>query len=339
MNNLKLTNTLLLIIALPVFVLVLKTLKFIFIPLLFAMFVALLFIPLIRKLKRRGFPKFVGVSVAIILMGVGSVLLYQVLRLSSEEIVSTKDTFFEHAEDKLTQLNKLSTDYLGFNIISVEEDDPEVKKEMVMKYAESFSMFLVGTLPQVLTTLFFVVLLLFESLDFERVLNNTILRKRHASIRTFSRIEKGIVKFVQVKFLVSLGTGVFTGLACYGFDVSFPIFWGFFAFAINFIQMVGSVIAVVLVTIFAFVEMQTGPMLLYFALSVTSVQVIFGSILEPIFMGKSFSINVITVLVSLMFWGYVWGIPGMILSIPITVFIKIILEQFERTQRIARLMQ
>ncbi|CAN0451187.1 unnamed protein product, partial [Scytosiphon promiscuus] len=70
---------------------------------------------------------------------------------------------------------------------------------------------------------------------------------------------------------------------------------------------------------------------------ITGVQVLFGSILEPVFMGKSFSINIITVLVMLMLWGYIWGVPGLIMAIPITVFIKIILEQFPQTKIIASL--
>ncbi|MDO9038342.1 MAG: AI-2E family transporter, partial [Lutibacter sp.] len=63
--------------------------------------------------------------------------------------------------------------------------------------------------------------------------------------------------------------------------------------------------------------------------------VLFGSILEPMFMGRSFSINIITILVMLMFWGYIWGIAGLIMAIPLTVFIKIILEKFPKTKVIA----
>ena len=75
-----------------------------------------------------------------------------------------------------------------------------------------------------------------------------------------------------------------------------------------------------------------------FIVSISMVQVVFGAILEPIFMGKSFSINIIAVLVMLMFWGFLWGIPGLIMAIPITVFIKIILEQFPSTKVIASLL-
>jgi len=303
------------------------------------MFIALLFIPLMRKMRRRGVHKLLRVLTSVVIIVAVGVLLFQVMSLSSREIVSTKDVFIEKAELKLSEAEALFSEKLGISLLPGDSDNPEVKRKMIMNYAESFSTFLVGTIPQLLTTLFFVVLLLFESFDFEKLMHSTILKKRHTSIKAFKRIERDLVKFLFVKFLVSAGTGIGTGLVCYAFGVSFPIFWGLFAFAINFVQMVGSVIAIVACSLFAFVELELGSIFLYFVLCVSMVQVIFGSILEPIFMGKSFSINIIVVLIMLMFWGYVWGIPGMILSIPLTVFAKILLEQFEKTKRIAKLMQ
>jgi AI-2 transport protein TqsA len=122
------------------------------------------------------------------------------------------------------------------------------------------------------------------------------------------------------------------------FDVSFPIFWGLFAFAINFVQMVGSFISVILLSLFAFVELDTSATLLFFVAAISGVQVLFGAIIEPVMMGKSFSINIIAVLVMLMFWGFLWGIPGLIMAIPITVFVKIILDQFPGTRLLASLL-
>ena len=190
----------------------------------------------------------------------------------------------------------------------------------------------------ILMTAFFVVLWLAESINVHKLLNNTLLKQKHTSIKAFMKIERDLIKFIKVKFLVSALTGIFTGLMCVFFDVSFPIFWGLFAFAINFVQMVGSFISVILLSIFAFVELDPTSTLLFFILSITLVQVVFGAILEPIFMGKSFSINIIAVLVMLMLWGFLWGIPGLIMAIPITVFIKIILEQFPSTKVIASLL-
>ena len=189
-----------------------------------------------------------------------------------------------------------------------------------------------------LMTAFFVVLWLAESINMHKVLNMTILKQKHASVKTFMKIEKDLITFIKVKFFVSLLTGIFTALACAYFDISFPIFWGLFAFVINFVQMVGSFITVILLTVFAFVEIESTNTLIFFILSITGVQVLFGAILEPIFMGKSFSINIIAILVMLMFWGFIWGIPGLIMAIPLTVFIKIILEQFPGTKVIASLL-
>ena len=185
-----------------------------------------------------------------------------------------------------------------------------------------------------------------EQLDFERLnlletlaerVSTQILSHKQAE-RVFMRIEKDLIKFIKVKFIISLFTGLGFSLACYAFGVSFPIFWGLFAFSINFVQMVGSVISIASLSLFAFIELDPTGILLFFILTITLVQLIMGGVLEPIFMGKSFSINVITILVMLMFWGFLWGVPGMILCIPITVFLKIILEQFPKTKFIADLM-
>jgi predicted PurR-regulated permease PerM len=91
-------------------------------------------------------------------------------------------------------------------------------------------------------------------------------------------IEKDIIRFVKVKFLISLFTGIGFGLACYFFDVSFPIFWGLAAFILNFIQMIGSVVSVVLLALFAFVELDPTGTLLFFVITITGVQVLFGGV-------------------------------------------------------------
>jgi predicted PurR-regulated permease PerM len=181
-------------------------------------------------------------------------------------------------------------------------------------------------------------LLLAESFDVQKVLRSTVIKQQFTSVKAFRKIEKDLLTFIKVKFFVSFLTGLGTGLICLFFGVSFPIFWGLFAFLINFVQMVGSVICVLVVTIFAFVEIESSSMLFFFFLSATGVQAVIGGILEPIFMGKSFSINVVTILIALMLWGYIWGIPGLIMSIPITVFLKILMEQYKNTRVIAQLM-
>jgi AI-2 transport protein TqsA len=330
MEKLKTTNTLLLIIVMPLIFYVLKILSFIFIPLVLSMFIALLFLPLMRWLTKMKIPKLVSIlliiSIIAIVLKIGGVLVHY----SSKEILAVDNTFVEKAKTKIVNL-----------VISIEENfgieriegksvfEHYFEKNDFTKYFGSTIDFLSNTLSLILMTAFFLVLWLLESINLQKVLNNTLLKQKFSSVKVFFKIEKDLIKFMKVKFGVTL--------ACLFFDVSFPIFWGLFAFIINFIQMIGSFISVILLALFAFVELDSTGTLLFFILSITAVQVLMGGILEPVFMGKSFSINIITILVMLSLWGYIWGIPGLIMAIPLTVFFKIIFEQFSSTKILASL--
>ncbi len=329
------TNILLLIIVIPLVFYLLKVLSFIFIPLIFSMFIALLFLPLMRQLGRRKVPKFLSILVVLLLVTIGVYLGIELIQLSSREILATKSEFVPKAEEKIADLKVYLSNSFG---IEFEQDKGFLAQFFEKENLGTTFGFIRTFFTTLLMTAFFVVLWLGESINVHNLLNNTILRQKHTSIKAFMKIEKDLIKFIKVKVLVSALTGLFTGLMCVMFDVSFPIFWGLFAFAINFVQMVGSFISVILLSIFAFVELDPTSTLLFFIVSISMVQVVFGAILEPIFMGKSFSINIIAVLVMLMFWGFLWGIPGLIMAIPITVFIKIILEQFPSTKVIASLL-
>jgi len=334
LNQTRTTNILLLIIVIPLLFYLLKTLSFIFIPLVFSMFIALLFLPLMRWLGKRHVPKFVSIIIVILLVIGGLKIGTELVQLSAKQIMASDTAFFAKAEEKLTNIMFYMENTFGIEF----QKDKNLLSQFIQKenIVPTFD-FLRKFLTMILMTAFFIVLWLAESINMHKVLNNMIIKKKHASIKTFMKIEKDILTFIKVKFFVSLLTGIGTGLACVFFDVSFPIFWGLFAFVINFVQMVGSFISVILLSAFAFIELDPTSTLLFFVISITGVQVLFGAILEPIFMGKSFSINIIAVLVMLMFWGFIWGVPGLIMAIPITVFIKIVLEQFPNTKKIANL--
>jgi len=339
MKDAKTTNTLLLIIVIPLIFYLLKTLSFIFIPLVLSMFIALLFLPLMRWLNTKKVPK--PVSILIVILIVTSVLKIggELIQLSSNEILSAENLFFEKAEAKLLNIIVAIEGFFGIERLK--------GKNVLIHYLQSNNIlenfvptlnFIGNTLSMTLMTAFFVILLLSESINFEKLMNNTLIKLKYSSVKTFIKIEKDIIKFVKVKFIISLFTGIGFSLTCLFFDISFPIFWGLLAFTINFIQMIGSVISVLLLSLFAFVEIEPTGTLLFFILSITAIQVLLGGILEPVFMGKTFSVNIITVLIMLMLWGYIWGIPGLIMSIPITVFIKIILDQFPKSKFVATLM-
>jgi AI-2 transport protein TqsA len=303
------------------------------------MFIALLLLPLMRWLSQKKVPKPISILI-VILMVTGILKICGVLiKLSSNEILSAESFFFEKAEIKLVSLIVAIESFFGIERLQGEnvlryyfQSD-----NILQKFGPTLS-FVQSTLSIILMTVFFVVLLLSESINFEKFMNTTLFKQKYASVKTFMKIEKDILKFIKVKFIISLFTGIGFSLACLFFDISFPIFWGLFAFLINFVQMIGSVVSVLLLSLFAFVEIEPTGTLLFFILTITAVQGLMGGVLEPIFMGKTFSVNIITVLIMLMLWGYIWGVPGLIMSIPITVVLKIVFEQFPSTRIIANIM-
>lgn len=335
----KTTNLLLLIIVIPFIFYLLNILSFIFIPLVFAMFLSLLFLPLMRWLKKKKIPKFLNILIVIIVIFGVLKLGGELIQLSSHEISKADNHFFEKAETKIIDL--VVSIESSFGIERSAGDNILVhyfKSNNSLKNVSSALDFIGDTITMTLMTVFFLILLLSDSINVQHVLNKTLIKSKFSSIKTFAKIEKSIIKFVIVKFFISLLTGIGFGLACLFFEISFPIFWGLLAFLINFVQMIGSVISVVLLSLFAFIEVDPTSTLIFFILTITAIQIIMGGVLEPIFLGKTFSLNIITVLVMLMLWGFIWRIPGLIMAIPITVFIKIILEQFESTRIIANFM-
>lgn len=338
MDQLKTTNRLLLIIVIPLLFYLAKILSFILIPLVFSMFIAVLFLPMMRSLKKKGVNKTFSILAVVAVMAIIVTVAVQLFKISGKQMLEADDAFLEMAENKIVGVVKMIDGAVGLDLA----EDQSLSRQLMerfslMKQVRPTINFINTTLTMLLMTIFFAILWLTESINIERIMNRTLIKQRFSSIKTFIKIEQNLIKFVKVKVIISLLTGIGTGLVCYFFGVSFPVFWGLFAFLINFVQMVGSFIAVIAAGLFGFIELDVGPVLLFYVIALASVQFVLGTILEPILMGKSFSINIITVLVMLMLWGYIWGIPGMILSVPLTVFFKIIFEQFPRTQFVSEI--
>jgi len=328
----------------PLIFYLLKLLAFIFIPLASALFLSILFTPFMRWMKKKKIPKIISLLSVMLIIFCFFKISSELVQLSSQEIMNSNTSeLLIKMEDKLLDVIRPIEQFLG---ISTELGDDSIHDFLqgedgssnLLSYFGNTIQFLQKFITQLLMLFFFLMLLLAGSLDLQSIMNSTVARRRSTAIKTMLKIEKSIVKFIQVKFILSALTGVGFGLACVAFDVSFPIFWGLFAFAINFVQMVGSVISTLCLGIFSLAEIESTGTLALFFIIITSVQVLFGGILEPIMMGKTFSINTVTVLIMLMLWGFIWGVPGLILSIPITVLVKIILEHNLRTQNIAKLM-
>ncbi len=154
----------------------------------------------------------------------------------------------------------------------------------------------------------------------------------------FSKIDHSIRNYLGIKTLVSLMTGFCSYIVLMIVGVEAPMFWAFLIFILNFIPVIGSLVATAFPAIFALFQFgEFGPALWILAI-VGTLQLIFGNLVEPRLMGTSLNISPLVVMLTLALWGLIWGITGMLLSVPITVIIIIIISQFPGTRPVAILL-
>jgi AI-2 transport protein TqsA len=139
---------------------------------------------------------------------------------------------------------------------------------------------------------------------------------------------KDIQRYLAIKTVVSLVTGVLAGLLCWAAGLDFYILWGIVAFALNFIPVIGSIVAGVPPTVLALLVAGV-PNAILVAGGYLLINNFLGNFLEPILVGRRFGISTLVVVISVMFWGWVWGPLGMLLAVPLTMMIKVVLDGSE----------
>ena len=155
--------------------------------------------------------------------------------------------------------------------------------------------------------------------------------------RRFGKIITEMRRYLVIKTLISLITGTFITLWLWILGVDFALLWGFCAFVLNYIPNLGSIIAAVPTTLLAVLQLGFGYALLV-ALGYLVVNVALGNFVEPLWMGRRLGLSALVVLLSLVFWGWVWGPVGMLLSVPLTMVVKIMLENSEDLKWVAVLL-
>ncbi len=139
-------------------------------------------------------------------------------------------------------------------------------------------------------------------------------------------IDENVRKYLVIKTVMSLINGLTVWLVLTLFGVDFALIFGFLAFALNYIPSVGSIVATVLRVAFAFFQFGTIWVPLWILVITTGADTVMGNVVEPRIMGKGLGLSPLVVLFSLLLWGWLWGIPGMILAVPIMSGIKIVCE-------------
>ncbi len=151
----------------------------------------------------------------------------------------------------------------------------------------------------------------------------------------FLKIDRAVQAYLNSMVIISFLTGALSYIALLIMGVDFPILWAFLIFMLNFIPYLGSFIATLLPASIAVFQYGNGMYFIYVLAVLMTIQMILGNFVQPKLMGKSLNISPIAVLLAFAFWGSIWGVTGMILSVPISSMVLIIMAQFPETRSIA----
>jgi len=149
------------------------------------------------------------------------------------------------------------------------------------------------------------------------------------------KVESSISNYLRLKTYVSLLTGILSYFVLLMVGVDGAPFWAFLIFLLNYIPTIGSLVATAFPAIFCLIQFGEFTPFLIVVFAVGAIQVVVGNVVEPKVFGKSLNLSPLVTILSLAVWGEIWGITGMILSVPITVIMIIIFSQFENTKNIA----
>ncbi|MBN1945832.1 MAG: AI-2E family transporter [Bradymonadales bacterium] len=156
---------------------------------------------------------------------------------------------------------------------------------------------------------------------------------------TLTKINVAVQRYVVTKILVSLATGILVSVVLLAFGVDFALFWGLLTFLLNFIPTVGSIIATLFPVLVALLQFDSPWTALWVLICIMVVQQVLGSVIDPILQGRRLNLSPIVILFALVFFGWLWGFWGMVLSIPLTAMIKISMDHTRSLKPIAIMLE
>lgn len=312
------------------------------IPLMLAMFIALLLQPSLVWFENRKFPLWLSVSIIWILIISLFAIIGTIIYKTGTEIFSEKEMIIAQVKIKLADL------LVMYNRITGKELDLEATIDSILSNISSESLMhnsgsIFGALGTIfenfLLTAVYLVLILSGIMKYENYLHYLGGEDRSVKyIKAFEDVKNAIVSYMKVKFFISLLYGVGVAIICKIFGLQFSFFWGFIGFIFNFLPVVGALIGLVPVFVMGLIQFTS----VYNAIFLISVcygyHFLLASAIEPVFMGNRTSLNTIVVITGLLFWGYLWGIYGMFLSVPMMVLTKVVLSQIDGAEVIVRLL-
>lgn len=307
------------------------------VPFLLSIFIAVISFPLMSRLQQGGLSKGLALTLVmllVVLIGIGLTIL-----------IGTSLTDFSQSLPEYQQ--RISAEWgqaivwLKDHGISVAEKlrglaDPAAAMGLISSILKGFGNVLTNSFLIILTVVF--ILMETACLTKKTLLVRDQMDDEQSDKEDFAQVfvEK-LRDYMSMKTIISMITGVIVGLAMWAIGLDFPVLWGVLAFMLNFVPNIGSIIAAVPAVMLAMVQLGISSALLVTGVYV-AVNVLIGSVVEPKYMGKGLGLSTLVVFVSLVFWGWVLGPVGMLLSVPLTITVKLALDSNPETQWLGHLL-
>jgi AI-2 transport protein TqsA len=308
--------------------------KSILIPMLLSVFFSIISAHPIFWLKRRKVPY----SLAVILVLIGFLIIFL---LFGGLIGNSLANFTDHVPVYSNNLKNMTAgfaDQLNHWGINIRSDQflELINPGNLLKYTAQGLGELGSLVSNTLLIMIISVFILMEVRSF-MVKASVIELVQDKSLKYLDEIGKSIRHYLTIKTIVSLFNGILITCWLWILGVDYPVLWGLIAFLFNYIPNIGSIIAAIPAVLLALIQHGVGGMI-WTAVGYLVVNLVIGNIVEPRMMGKGLGLSTLVVFLSLIFWGYIFGVVGMFLSVPLTMAIKIMLEQQENTRWIAMLL-
>jgi len=258
-------------------------------------------------------------------------VLTAVVNLLAVNIRQIQDVLPEYEEKLMSIIQSIGSQYNIDLIDQVKDATAEMEATTVIRPILDSLTSVIGNAVMILIYVAF--LLLEEAVIRPKIKAMSALSgKTNDTLAIVSAVDKSMARYLSLKSFVSLLTGIASFIILNIIGVDFAFFWAFLIFLLNYIPNVGSLIGTAFPAVIALVQFDTFGPALWVLVLVGAVQLIVGNVVEPRMMGNTLNVSPLVVILSLAFWGSIWGVVGMILSVPIIVMMVIIMAQFEQTK-------
>jgi AI-2 transport protein TqsA len=308
-------------------------------PLLMAVFVAYVLMPYYGRLRKK-----LPAMLALALLGGLVVGVFAVVAAAvTSNLIDLTDRAPELRGRAVELIRDMTTRVRTLPFVPKETDGgppPEqVLTERLADEALSLLNVVAVGIPEVLATGLYLMFLLLESARFpERVRKAYPAERAEHILDVFGRINAAIISYLKAKVYSSAVVAIPVGVMLAVGGVRFAVLWAVLTFVCNFIPYIGSAVAYTLPVGFAFLQFGPSAPPVVLAVLLAAVHLVSASVVEPMLLGRAVNMSPLVILAALTLWGVLWGLPGMFLAVPLTVVLRIVLENLEITRPVARLL-